>query len=82
MTRDIVKTEIEDILGDKTKPREEQIKLLNKMYQELRAQQRAATESAMVDDDELGNELRQVEKALESMNAQPASPEDKGPATL
>lgn len=82
MSKDKVRTEIDEIIKDKSLSRERQIELLRKMHCDLRAQQRAQTESAMIDDPETGQELRDVENALESLGAEPVGPEDSGAATL
>ena len=52
------------------------------MYQQVRAEQRAATESAMVEDNDLGAELQEIKLALDRLNAEPDSPEEKSAATL
>lgn len=86
MARQSVGADIEAIITDKTLTRQEQIEALEKMHGEVRAQIRAATESAMVDEDDLGEELRQIEEALESLRPTSKtvkdSQDDRGPATL
>lgn len=82
MSRDSVRTDIEDIVKDKTIPRERQVELLRKMYADVRAQQRAQTESAMIDDPDTGSELRDIAEALESLGVEVRGPEDGGAATL
>lgn len=86
MARQSVGADIEAIITDKTLTRQEQIEALEKMHGEVRAQIRAATESAMVDEDDLGEELRQIEEALESLGPTSTpvkdSQDDRGPATL
>lgn len=82
MTRDSVRAEIDRIVKNRTLAREGQIEALQKLYSEVRAEQRAATESSMVDDTDLGAELIDIETALESLGAKVIGPEDKGAATL
>lgn len=86
MARQSVGADIEAIITNKTLTRQKQIKALEKMHGEVRAQMRAATESAMVDEDDLGEELRQIEEALESLGTTSKtskdSQDDRGPATL
>lgn len=82
MSKDKIEADIDQIIKDKKLTVEEQIAALETMYEEVRAEQRAATESAMVDDQDVGAELRLVELALESLHAEPEAPENKGPATL
>ena len=86
MARQSIATDIEAIIIDKSLSAEEQVTALKKMYTEVRAQMRAATESAMVDADNLGEDLRQIEEALESVEARTKltveKVDDDGPATL
>ncbi len=82
MTRDGIRTQIEEIIKNKKLPPERQIEMLRKIHYDLRAQQRAQTESAMIPDPDIGSNLRDVERALESLGAEPVGPEDSGAATL
>ncbi len=82
MSRDNVKTQIENIIKDRTNSVEEQISALKTMRDDFRAEIRAATESSMVDDNDLGEELKMVDEALEELEARPDSIEDTGAATL
>lgn len=81
-----VRAQIQTIITDKTLSVEEQIKALTKMHDEVRAEIRAATESNMVDDNDLGEALRHIDEALESFEPTPEAVEDRldesGPATL
>jgi hypothetical protein len=82
VTRDSTRASIERILKDATLGREERIAELQKIYFTVRAEQRAATESAMVDDPDIGAELKEVELALKGLDAEIPAPEDRGAATL
>lgn len=82
MSRDKVRTDIDRIIKDKTLSQERQVEMLRKMYDEVRAEQRAQTESAMVDDQDIGAELRDIEMALESLGTEASKPEEGGAATL
>ena len=82
MKKGTVKAQIQEIITDKKKSPQEQLRLLRKMYQELRAEMRAATESPMVDDQDLGAELKMVEEAIENIDPDTEITDDKGAATL
>jgi len=77
-----VKSDITKILDNKNLPREEKVNLLERMREDARAEMRAATESAMVDDNDVGDDLKLVDQALSSLSADPDSIEDGGGATL
>ena len=64
MTVTTIELKISDILDDPALPKEKKIAKLQKLEEEARALQRAATESPMVDDDGWQSDLRLVEKAL------------------
>ncbi|MDP2734451.1 MAG: hypothetical protein Q8O63_15335 [Hoeflea sp.] len=82
MAHQDLKTDIQNILDDDTLPRDEKIKLLETMRVNARSEMRAATESAMVDDNETGDDLALLDRALETLSADTASIEDGGAATL
>lgn len=82
MSLDKVRTDIERIIKRDVHTTEEKIRMLRKMHGDIRAQQRAQTESSMVADADTGTELREVEMALESLGVDPDGPEDSGAATL
>lgn len=73
---------IEHIFGDDSLTRDEKITELRKMYALVRGEQRAATESAMVADDNLGAMQIELEKAFERLGTKASAPEDRGAATL
>lgn len=77
-----VKSDISNILDDKKLPRDKKIDLLERMREGARAEMRAATESAMVDDNDVGDDLKLIDEALSSLSAHPDSIEDGGGATL
>ncbi len=60
----------------------QRINLLTKMREDARAEQRAASESMMVDADGLNADLRDIELALDGLGQSPAEVEGKGPASL
>ncbi|KJS11292.1 MAG: hypothetical protein VR78_13095 [Hoeflea sp. BRH_c9] len=82
MAHQDLKTDIQNILDDDMLPRDEKIKLLETMRVNARSEMRAATESAMVDDNETGDDLALLDRALETLSADTASIEDGGAATL
>lgn len=82
MAHQDLKTDIQNILDDDTLPRDEKIKLLETMRVNARSEMRAATESAMVDDNETGDDLALLDRALEGLSADTDSIEDGGAATL
>ncbi|WP_417434663.1 hypothetical protein [Hoeflea sp.] len=77
-----VKADIRNILEDPDTTDAEKINLLERMRESVRAEMRAATESAMVNDDDVGDDLKQLDEALARLSADPVSPEDGGGATL
>ncbi len=82
MSQETVEAEIVKILTDETLSREEQINRLDKMRSYVRAEMRAATESSMVVDNDIGPELKQLDEALERLGYTAVSTEDSGGATL
>ena len=82
MSQETVEAEIVKILTDETLSREEQINRLDKMRSYVRAEMRAATESSMVVDNDIGPELKQLDEALERLGHTAVSTEDGGGATL
>ncbi|MEM5471658.1 hypothetical protein WNZ14_07965 [Hoeflea sp. AS60] len=74
--------DIRAILEDKDLSTAKKVEMLERMRESVRSEMRAATESAMVDDNDVGDELKQIDEALEHLSADPASPEDRGGATL
>ncbi|WP_417417772.1 hypothetical protein [Hoeflea sp.] len=77
-----VKADIRNILEDPDMTDAEKINLLERMRESARAEMRAATESAMVNDDDVGDDLKHLDQALEDLSADIVSPEDGGGATL
>lgn len=55
---------------------------LQALYRDARDQQRAASESAMIDMDGLNDRLRQIELAAKELDIDLAEPEDNETATL
>jgi hypothetical protein len=82
MTHQDVKADIRVILEDPDMTDAEKIDRLERMRESARAEMRAATESAMVNDDDVGDDLKQLDEALARLSADPVSPEDGGGATL
>lgn len=82
MPQQDVKSDIRAILEDPDLPDAEKIDLLQRIRESVRAEMRAATESAMVDDNDVGDELKHIDEALEHLSADTVSPEDGGGATL
>lgn len=56
-----VKSDIRAIVEDPGLSSAEKIDLLKRMHESVRAEMRAATESAMVNDNEVGDELKHIE---------------------
>nr|WP_306269491.1 hypothetical protein [Pararhizobium sp. IMCC3301] len=77
-----VKAKIEVIMSDASLSVDDKVRRLERMYQDVREEMRAATESSMVTDDDIGDELQDIEKALDKLNHHPDSIEDSGAATL
>ena len=77
-----VKSDVRTIVEDPGLSSAEKIDLLKRMHESVRAEMRAATESAVVNDNEVGDELKHIEEALDQLSADVASPEDGGGATL
>lgn len=73
---------IAHILEDPALAKSEKISRLEKMREEARAEMRAASESAMVDDIETGDDLKRLDLALDDLGSDQNSIEDKGGATL
>jgi hypothetical protein len=71
--------EVKDILSDNNLNKSEKIEKLQELLSEARGLQRAATEGGMDADDGFTRNLRDIELALETLNAD--MPEN-GPATL
>ncbi|MCB1421306.1 MAG: hypothetical protein KDJ69_02315 [Nitratireductor sp.] len=82
MNRQAMKAEIEEILSSKALKSRQQITELERLREDIRAQMRAETEGGMGDDDDLGADLKLLDEALESLNADHKSIEDSGAATL
>lgn len=70
---------IHEIIADQNMPLDHKIEELQALDEEARALQRAASESAMDDDDGLQKNLRLIEKALLDLGV---DNKEKGPATL
>ncbi|WP_306259127.1 hypothetical protein [Pararhizobium sp. IMCC21322] len=77
-----VKKQIEDIVTDTNLSADAKIDHLVRLREDVRAEMRAATESAMVNDNDVGAELKHLDQALEDLGHKPESPEDNGAATL
>ncbi|MBU4528864.1 MAG: hypothetical protein KUA43_07805 [Hoeflea sp.] len=73
---------ISKIVEDPELAKSEKISQLEKLRQDARAEMRAASESAMVDDVETGDDLKQLDLALEKLGSDPDSIEDNSTATL
>ncbi|MDF1606553.1 hypothetical protein PZ897_00025 [Hoeflea sp. YIM 152468] len=82
MAHQTVKTDISKILDDSTLSTVEKIGKLERMREGARAEMRAATESAMVNDNDVGDDLKLIDQALDDLAAPPDSIEDGGGATL
>lgn len=77
-----VKSDVRAIVEDPGLSNANKIDLLKRMHESVRAEMRAATESAMVNDNDVGDELKHIEQALDELSADVVSPEDGGGATL
>ncbi|MCB1415187.1 MAG: hypothetical protein KDJ64_02120 [Nitratireductor sp.] len=82
MNRQAMKTEIDEILSSREMKSQQQIAELQRLREDIRAQMRAETEGGMGDDADLGADLKLLDEALESLNADCKSIEDGGAATL
>ena len=82
MSHHDIKAEIRNILADTKLGKAEKIGLLESMREDARAEMRAASESAMADDTNTGDDLKHLDQALDDLGAHPDSIEDKGGATL
>jgi len=82
MAHQDVKTDISNILGNDRFARSEKVGLLERMRETARAEMRAATESPMVYDADVGDDLKLIDEALNDLNVEPESIEDGGAATL
>ena len=76
------KNRIESILADSGKPKQERIRALRTLREDLRSAMRTATESAMTEDRDFGADLQRCDQALRSLGADPAGDDEKGAATL
>lgn len=74
-------TRVQDIVTDENLTKDEKVEALTGLYDHARGEQRAASESPMIDDDGLNDTLRSIEKALAELGAEPSAQEN-GPATL
>ena len=82
MAHQDVKADVSDIVNDPKLATADKINLLERMHESVRAEMRAATESTMVDDNDVGEELKTIELALDDLASDPAAPEDGRGATL
>lgn len=82
MSQETVHAEIEKILTDKSLSAGDKITRLDSLRSYVRADMRAATESSMVVDNDIGPELKQLDEALERLGYTAVSTEDGGGATL
>ncbi|WP_411033550.1 hypothetical protein [Shinella sp. BYT-45] len=79
MTVSTMELKLQAIRNDAGLTREEKIARLEKLRSEARALQRAATESAMVEDDGWYEDVHLIDTELESLGR---TVEEKGAATL
>jgi len=82
MAHQDIETEIRKILDNPELAHSEKVDKLEYLREGARQEMRAATESAMVNDNDVGDDLKLLDQALEDLAAQPASIEDGGGATL
>lgn len=82
MSHQSVNADIERILSNRHLSHDERIDMLERMREGVRAEMRAATESSMADDDDLGDDLKKLDEVLDELNTKPRSIEDTGAATL
>lgn len=82
MPKQDVRSDVRAIVEDPGLSHADKIDLLQRMHESVRAEMRAATESTMVNDNEVGDELKHIEQALDELSADVVSPEDGGGATL
>ncbi|WP_422372772.1 hypothetical protein [Hoeflea sp.] len=82
MTHKTTKEEVQEILSDGGKSESAKIETLESMRESRRAEMRAATESPMVADDDVGDDLKIIDRALADLHAGTVSIEDNGAATL
>ena len=82
MAHENVKADIQKILDNTELATAEKIAELEYMREGARQEMRAATESAMVNDNDIGDDLKLLDQALEDLAAHHASIEDGGGATL
>ncbi|MCJ8150425.1 hypothetical protein [Shinella sedimenti] len=79
MTVSTMELKLQEIRSETGLSRQEKIARLEKLRSEARALQRAATESAMVDDDGWYEDVHLIDTELENLGR---SVEEKGAATL
>lgn len=82
MTHKTTKEKVQEILSDGGKSESAKIETLESMRESRRAEMRAATESPMVADDDVGDDLKIIDRALADLHAGTVSIEDNGAATL
>ncbi len=82
MVHQNLKTYIQKILDDDTLPRAEKVKLFETKRRDATAEMRAASESAMVDDNECGDDHKLLDQALDDLAGRPDSIKDGGAASL
>ena len=82
MYEQIRSARVTEILRQTSETRSERISKLLKLRDDMRAEQRLASEGGTVDDDGLNSDLRDVEMVLEHYGRTPAEAEGKGAATL
>lgn len=75
----VMELKVRDIVGNGRLPRNRKVDELVKLRSEARGIQRAGSESAMVPDDGLQDDLRVVEKALQQLGE---DVDENGAATL
>ena len=82
MYENIKNAEVRDIMLDSTLSHKDRIRMLTKLRDDARAEQRMASEAPAVDDDGLNSKLRDAELMLDKLGLEPAKEEGKGPASL
>ncbi|MEQ8480940.1 MAG: hypothetical protein RIC18_09795 [Hoeflea sp.] len=82
MKHNATEQEVLEILNDSGKSDSAKIETLESMRDGRRAEMRAATESPMVADDDVGDDLKIIDRALAKLQAGTVSIEDNGAATL
>lgn len=78
-----IQEQVDAIMNNASSTVDKKKEELKRLYEYARAEQRAASESMMVDDDGLNNDLRAIEMALENLGtSQPVEKQAKSAASL